>query len=121
MALQFDAFSGAIAHLSKSLVVANKNAIELITEEFIKDANYYAPQDTNMLRLSALTASRPKEGLAIWDVAYAKKLFYGDSFNFNKSANQHAQSRWADKAAKANKEKYIRLHKKVMKEQLKKR
>lgn len=118
--LVYNSFDEALNSLDKSMKVANKNSVELMVDEFIKDANYYAPQYQNILRLSALIASVPKKGLAIWNTAYAQRLFYGTDFNFSKTANPNAQAKWAEKAAKENINKYKKLHTKILNEQLRK-
>lgn len=77
--------------------------------QIIKDSNYYAPLDNGTLQDSALVASKIGEGIIIWDTPYAKRLYYGVSFNFNKSKNPNATAKWFEVAKANNKEKWEKI------------
>lgn len=87
-------------------------ATEIISNELLKDSNYYAREDTGELIRSSLRASRLKEGLLIWDTPYAKKMYYVGTPSRDKNPN--ASLLWAQKAADMNREKYQRMLDKLM-------
>ena len=47
--------------------------IPAVTESVIEYGNVFVPEDQGTLKDSALIASRPQDGLAIWDTPYAKR------------------------------------------------
>lgn len=69
-------------------------------QQVLKDSNFFAPQDTSALINSSLIASRIGEGVLIWDVSYARKLYWNPQYNFSKDKNPNAQGLWFE-AAKA--------------------
>jgi hypothetical protein len=93
---------------------ASKKAQTVITNEFIKDANYYCREDTSMLIKSSLQASKPEEGLAVWDTKYARKVYY-TGFP-SKDVNPNASTLWGEKAKKQHKDKYKKMGQKIAKE-----
>ena len=68
------------------------------TEALITYANIFVREDQGTLKDSSLTASRPKEGKAIWDTKYATKVYYTGTPS--KDVNKSASLRWADVAKK---------------------
>lgn len=95
------------ARVKARVEAANKEATPIITNEFIKDSNYYCREDTGELERSAIRASRPEEGLAIWDTPYAKKMYYTGTPS--RDRNPNASLMWGHKAARKNKAKYARM------------
>ncbi len=89
---------------------AEKHGLGIITNEFVKDANSYAPLDQGILRASAIINTIYNKGLAIWKTPYAERLWYGDTFNFSKDSNPNAQSRWGDVAWAKNIKKYKKMY-----------
>lgn len=73
----------------------------VVTEQVVKDSNFYAPEDTKALQRSALTASNYKSGKVIWDVPYASKLYWNPSLRFSTDKNPNAQAFWFE-TAKSN-------------------
>ncbi len=67
-----------------------------VTEAVIAYGNVYCPEDTGDLKRSAISASRPQEGKAIWDKEYAAKVYYGVGVHFSKDRNPNAQAEWAE-------------------------
>ena len=60
-----------------SRVEAGKKAMIIsATEAVVKYGNIYVRVDKHKLEESALIASVPEKGLAIWDTPYAKKMYY---------------------------------------------
>lgn len=72
-----------------------------VTEAVIQYGNDYVKVDQGTLRDSALEASIPKKGLAIWDTPYAKKQYY--TGKPSKKPNSLASLMWADKGVKTHK------------------
>lgn len=73
-------------------------AIFAVAQQVLKDSNYYAPQKTGVLHRSGIIHTTGTKAVVEWGVPYAKRLYYGDRFNFSKEKNPMAQSRWFDKA-----------------------
>jgi hypothetical protein len=91
---------------------ASEKATYVITNEFIKDANYFCKEDTGELERSAIRASRPEEGLAIWDTPYAKNQLYTGKPSTDRNPN--ASTMWGHKAKRKNKDKYNRMTQKII-------
>lgn len=83
-----------------------------ICNEFIKDANFYCREDTSELINSSLRASRPEEGLAVWDTPYAKPMYYLGVPVTDKNPN--ASLMWGHKAETQNRGKYLRMLQKIL-------
>lgn len=71
-----------------------------LTQQVLKDSNYYAPEDTKHMIDTSVNEVNTKQGKIIWDTDYARRLYYNPQFNFSKDMNPHARGRWFD-AAKA--------------------
>ena len=95
------------ASASARIKGAAAEATPIITNEFIKDANVYCKEDTGELERSAIRASRPAEGLAIWDTPYARPQLYTGRPSHDKNPN--ASLMWGHKAKRANTKKYARM------------
>ena len=92
---------------------ASKKAQTVITNEFIKDANFYCREDTSMLIKSSIEHSRPAEGEAIWETPYAREVYYTGFPSTD--TNPNASLMWAEKAAKQHKKKYGLMGQKIAK------
>ena len=85
------------------LTNAKNKAIRVVTERALTDSNKYCKFDQGELIASSKKASKPEEGLMIWDTVYAKRQYYLDSANTDD--NPDAQKMWAHVAhSKHNKE-----------------
>lgn len=71
-----------------------------LTEAVIEYGNIYVREDQGTLKDSALIKSRPKEGKAIWDTPYAKRVYYTGAPS--KDKNSQASLMWADKGIKTH-------------------
>lgn len=69
-----------------------------VTEAVIEYGNIFVREDQGTLKDSALIASRPQDGLAIWDTPYAKKTYYTGTPS--KDKNPDASLMWAEKGVK---------------------
>lgn len=72
-----------------------------VTEAVIEYGNIYVREDQGTLRDSSLIASRPREGLAIWDTPYAKRAYFVGTPS--KDKNPQASLMWAEKGVKTHK------------------
>lgn len=66
-----------------------------VTESVIDYGNIFVREDQGTLKDSALIASRPKEGLAIWDTVYARKVY--EEGTPSKDKNPQASLHWVEK------------------------
>jgi hypothetical protein len=93
-------FQTQIEHDSKKLRT-------IISNELLKDSNYYARMDSGAMINSSLLASRPEEGMLVWNTPYAKRAYYVGVPS--RDRNPNASLMWAEKAAVENKEKYEKI------------
>lgn len=100
--VEFDA-----AGVKAKAKAAAKAATPVITNELIKDSNYFCKEDTGELERSAIRASIPEQGLAIWDTPYAKRQYYTGRPSLDRNPN--AATMWAHKAIRAFKKKYEKI------------
>lgn len=75
--------------------------VEAVTESVVEYGNIFVREDQGTLKDSALIASRPKEGLAIWDTPYAKRMYYTGTPS--KDKNPDASLQWAKKGVDTHK------------------
>lgn len=85
-----------LAAIQARILNASDRAQAVLTEQVVKDSNYYCRQDQGTLIASSQTASDFARGLAVWDTPYAKRVFY--TGNPSKAVNQHAELMWVEKA-----------------------
>lgn len=109
--------NGVTVTLDKAAVMARikgaaAEATPIITNEFIKDANYYARHDSGEMIRSSIRASKPDDGLAVWDTPYAKRVYY--TGNPSHDRNKNASLMWAHKAARKFKAKYQSMAQKIL-------
>ena len=76
--------------------------VPAVTEAVIEYGNIYVREDQGALKDSALISSRPKEGLAIWDTPYAKKVYFTGTPS--KDINPEASLMWEEKGVNFHKE-----------------
>lgn len=72
-----------------------------VTEAIVEYGNIFVKEDQGQLKDSALIASKPQEGKAIWDTPYAKKQYYTGAPS--KDKNAQASLMWAEKGVKTYK------------------
>ena len=65
-----------MAAIQAKIKAGNSMMIPAVTESVIEYGNVFVPEDQGTLKDSALIASRPQDGLAIWDTPYAKRRYY---------------------------------------------
>ena len=68
-----------------------------VDTQVIKDSNFFCPEADGFLKDSAITASRPGEGIVAYDTSYAAKQYYLLP-NKSKDKNPNARGRWFEAA-----------------------
>lgn len=102
-----------IKEIAKRLPIVS---IPMVTSEFVKDSNYFAPKAQGDLIDSSYVHSDYDKGEAIWQTPYARRLFYNPQYKFSKDANPQARGLWAEVAKNQNLDKYKRLTNNALKE-----
>ena len=69
-----------------------QSMVEAVAEAVISYGNVFVREDQGTLMESALIASRPKDGLAIWDTVYAKRVY--EEGTPSKDKNPQASLHW---------------------------
>ncbi len=89
--------------IAQKIAAGKRAATIAVTEAIIEYGNIYVREDQGTLMDSALAASRPEEGLAIWDPGgdYAKRVYYTGTPS--KDVNQNASLMWAEKGVNTHK------------------
>lgn len=82
--------------IKKRITDGLNTMIAPLTQQVIKDSNYYCRQDQGTLIASSQMASEPERGLAVWDTPYAKKAYYTGTPSHDVNAN--AELMWCEKA-----------------------
>lgn len=75
---------------------------ELFTNRIMKDADPFVPMDTGTLAGSAIRAS--EKDRIIYNMPYAKRLYYGIKFKFSRDKHPQATHHWIEAAAARHKE-----------------
>lgn len=97
--LKFNASIDIANHIENTVINTQSRAIEIITNEFVKDSNKdLVPKQEGILRNSALVSSDYKRGLAIWSTEYASKVYFEGSLT--------GVAMWGDVNAQRNMNKY---------------
>lgn len=88
------------SQIKAKITAGSDLAVYAITEAIIEYGNMYVREDQGILKNSALIASRPQDGLAIWDTPYAKRMYYTGTPS--KDVNPQASLMWAEKGVKTH-------------------
>ena len=72
-----------------------------VTEAVVEYGNIFVREDQGTLKDSALIKSRLRDGVAVWDTPYAKKVYY--TGQPSKDKNPQASLMWAEKGVKTYK------------------
>ena len=85
-----------------------------VCEQVIADGNFFCRQAQGILMSSALSASIPSKGLAIWDTPYAKRMYYTGTPCTD--VNPNASLMWVEKARERFGEEWKKLAQKMFSE-----
>ena len=76
--------------------------------QILKDSNFYAPEDTGLLKSSGITASKIGSGIIEWNTPYAREQYYGKP-NKSKDKNPNARMKWFEVAKKTFIKEWLKL------------
>lgn len=92
---------------------ASKKALEITSQQALKDCNNYCKQDRSGLINSSITASQPEKGVLRWKTPYARKQYYLKSTSH--SVNDKAEWMWAHKAHSVHSKEWKEIYQKALK------
>ena len=104
------------AAITRKVQAAADKSVRVVTEQVVKDSNYYCRQDQGTLIASSQTASDYAKGLAVWDTPYAKRVYYTGVPS--KDVNQNASLQWCEKARSAHQNDWREMAQKALREGL---
>ncbi|MCC5894836.1 MAG: hypothetical protein JJU16_05180 [Alkalibacterium sp.] len=87
-----------LSGVSRKVEAITKRKQYILDEQILKDSNRFVPKDTGNLEESGIISSRIGEGKIIWDVPYARKLYWNPQYNFSTDRNPNARGKWAEEA-----------------------
>ena len=82
-----------ISVVEERLKASADRALTIVTEQALKDCNYYCKQDQSGLINSSLIHSEPQKGLMRWKTPYARRQYYLNSVR--RDINPNARKMWA--------------------------
>ncbi|AST93008.1 minor capsid protein [Sutcliffiella cohnii] len=100
------------------LNTATKKGQIILSEQVLKDSNFYIPADIWNLRDSSLRSSDFENGKLIWDTPYGRRLYFGLRFNFSTDKNPFASPLWYEKARSVHLGEWERVAQKAVEEGL---
>lgn len=105
--LKFDNIDEIDAHIKKCILKTKPEAIKMISEEYLKDTNVVGavPKREGFLIGSAQSSSNVNKGLIKWKTSYAPQVYY---------QNQTGIVRWAEVKGEENRDKYAKMHTKIV-------
>lgn len=72
----------------KAKIQAGANAaLPVLSEQVLKDSNFYAREDTKTMINSSQYASDLKKGEIVWETPYAKRVYYTGTPSHDKNVN----------------------------------
>ncbi len=87
--------------LSK-IVPKIENATEVVemalSQQVLKDSNFYIPKRDGNLEKSGILASNLKKGELVWDAPYADRVYKAVGMTIQRKVNPNASKQWFDKA-----------------------
>ena len=92
----------------------NSLAVVALSQQILKDSNFYCPLDQGTLQSSALISSDGDRGVITWNTPYAARLYYGIDFNFDKASNPNSQAMWFHKAKDVHMGEWVTVYKNVL-------
>ena len=84
-----------------------KKMIFLVTTQALKDSNKYARRQSGELVKSSLTATDYEQGLLVWNIPYAKRVYWTGNPLGNK--NPKARLMWADYAKSKHNKMWLKI------------
>ena len=105
-------------NINKGAIVAKvegawKKSLPILTEEIMNDCNQYVKVRDHALEQSALTHSRPQEGLIIWQTPYARRQYWEIRTAYT-DVNPNATWKWCEVAKRYRLKKWTRQAERLM-------
>ena len=95
------------AAMNRRVEEATRLAQMQLDNDVIKDSNFFIPKDTGNLEASSILHSQVGDGLVVWQAPYARKQYYGTTYDFSKDVNPNAQALWFEAAKARNKPNWL--------------
>lgn len=86
-----------------------------LDNEVLKDCQPYVPMRSGNLMDSGVTGTTIGSGNVVYNAPYARKMYYGEHFNFSKAKHPQACAMWFEKAKAVNSEKWKNGVQKIVK------
>lgn len=97
---------------------ATKFGQYILDNAVLKDSNKYVPRDEDYLMKSGILHTKPGTGKVMWQMPYARRLYYNPQYNFSKDKNPNAQGLWYEAAKAQNRQHWIDQYEKAVKSKL---
>lgn len=102
------------AAIQRKVEAAAGKAVAVLSEQVLKDSNYYCRQDQGTLISSSHTASDFQRGIVAWDTPYARKVYYTGVPS--RDVNRNAELMWVEKARSAHQADWKDIAQKALRE-----
>lgn len=80
--------------------VDKSRAQKILDARILQDSNFYCPMKNGILQKSGIAHTVIGSGRIIWQTPYARRQYYGESFDHSEGRNINARAKWFE-AAKA--------------------
>jgi hypothetical protein len=90
-----------VSQINEKTKNAAIKAVAILTNQVLKDSNYYIPFDTGNLKKSGILSTKLNEGVIKWQTPYAHAQYYGLP-NKSKARNPNACQKWFEVAKSKN-------------------
>ena len=84
-----------------------QKAQQFLDNEVLKDSAQYVPMRTGNLMKSGQTGTVIGSGNVVYNAPYARRMYYGTSFNFSKDKHPQACAQWFEKAKATKKKDWV--------------
>lgn len=75
-------------------------AQKILDARVLQDSNFYCPMKNGILQKSGIVHTVIGSGRVVWQTPYARRQYYGESFDHSQGRNPNARCKWFE-AAKA--------------------
>lgn len=93
-----------------------QKAQKWLDNEVLKDSDPYVPMRTGTLAGSGIRGTTIGSGELVYNVPYAKSVYYARKRNFSKAQHPQACAQWFEKAKAAKKKDWIKGVNEIVKE-----
>lgn len=94
--------------ISAKVENATAHAVAALTNQVLKDSNYYIPRDTGNLKKSGIISTELHAGIVSWKITYAKAQYYGLPHK-STEYNPNASCKWFEVAKSKNMQNWEKL------------